>query len=71
MSFAMWAPDFVCAFVAPWLLSKDISQMPHREPGGSILELVEENIFYDEWLVFITGDELRSFVYRRDRSELI
>ncbi|UPK20591.1 hypothetical protein [Bradyrhizobium sp. 131] len=67
VSFCMWAPDFLCAFVARWLVDKGVSQMLHCEPGGSVLQLVGENISHDEWLVWLTGEELRSLVYQHDR----
>lgn len=70
VSFHMWAPDFVCAFVARGLLNKRVSPLPHCEPGGSILQLVEENILDDEWLVWLAGDELRDLVDHHERREL-
>ncbi|WP_143748524.1 hypothetical protein [Mesorhizobium carmichaelinearum] len=63
VSFAMWAPDFLCALVARWSLDKGIVaqyEMPHHEPGGSMLQLVEEKIVEDNWLIWLTGEELRS-----------
>lgn len=72
VSFAMWAPDFVCAFVPRGLLEKGVVYgYPHHEPGGSILQLVEEDIMDDEWLVWQTGEELRSLVDRYESSDLI
>ncbi|MCA6119953.1 hypothetical protein J6524_34540 [Bradyrhizobium sp. WSM 1738] len=61
VNFAMWAPDFVCALVPRWRLS-GIFELAHHEPGGSILQLVEENIVDDDWLVWVTGEELRGLV---------
>ncbi|UWU75773.1 hypothetical protein N2603_38300 [Bradyrhizobium huanghuaihaiense] len=61
VSFALWAPDFVCALAARWRVDKgNVSQYTHHEPGGAILRLVEEDIVGDEWLIWLTGDELRS-----------
>ncbi|MER8701193.1 hypothetical protein [Mesorhizobium sp. M1273] len=63
VSFALWAPDFLCGLVARWSLDKGVVaqyEMPHHEPGGSILRLVEEKIVDEDWLVWLTGDELRS-----------
>ncbi|QQO13853.1 hypothetical protein JJB99_31575 [Bradyrhizobium diazoefficiens] len=71
VSFAMWSPDFICALVGSWLLDKGLSEMPHYEPGGSILKLVEEGIADDDSLNWITGEELRSRVNRHDEREQI
>lgn len=66
VSFAMWTPDFVCGFVARQLLDKGaVYGYSHHEAGGSILQLVEEGIMDDEWLVWQTGEELRSLIDRR------
>lgn len=72
VSFAMWAPDFVCGFVARWLLDKGIVAQygyGHHEAGG--LRLVEQNVLNDYLLVWLTGEELRRQVERHDRTELI
>lgn len=71
MSFAMWAPDFLCALVARWTLDKGVDEMLHHEPGGSILQLMEEGIVDDDWLSWLTGEELRSKVDHRDGSQLL
>lgn len=59
VSFAMWAPDFLCALVERWTLDKNVDDMLHHEPGGAILQLVEDNIVEDNWLSWLTGEELR------------
>ncbi|MGY2843659.1 hypothetical protein ACVIWU_006464 [Bradyrhizobium sp. USDA 4509] len=74
LSFAMWAPDFLCSLVASFSLDKGLVsqyEMLHREPGGAILRLVEEDIADDDWLIWLTGEELRSQVERHDRTELL
>lgn len=72
VSFAMWAPDFVCGLAGRWSVDKGIYDPPlHHEPGGSILQLVEEDIVDDDWLLWLTGEELRSLVDHHDRSELV
>lgn len=72
LSFAMWAPDFLCALVARWRVDKGgVPQYRHHEPGGAILQLVEEDIVEDDWLVWLTGQELRGQVERQHRIELI
>lgn len=70
-SFAMWAPDFVCGLVPRQLVDKGIVARygyAHHEPGGSILQLVEEHIVDDDWLQWLTSQELKSIVDRYDRS---
>ncbi|WP_128917198.1 hypothetical protein [Bradyrhizobium nanningense] len=63
VSLSMWSPDFVCGLVARRLLEKgSVYGYAHHEPGGSILQLVNENIVDDDWLTWLTGDELRRLV---------
>lgn len=63
VSYAMWAPDFLCALVARQLVEKGVVYgYTHHEPGGSILRLVEEDIVDDDCLVWQTGEELKGLV---------
>lgn len=63
VSYAMWAPDFLCALVARRLVEKSVVYgYSHHEPGGSILQLIEEDIIDDDCLVWQTGEELKSVV---------
>lgn len=74
VSFALWGPEFVCGLVARWLLDKGIVAQygyTHHERGGSILQLVEEQIVDDDWLIWLTGEELRSRIDRHAMTELI
>ncbi|WP_063800032.1 hypothetical protein [Bradyrhizobium retamae] len=72
VSLAMWAPDFLCALVARRILDKgSVYGYAHCEPGGSILQLIEEDIVDDDCLVWLTGEELRSLVDRHNINELI
>ncbi|WP_441258775.1 hypothetical protein AB7008_09625 [Bradyrhizobium sp. 521_C7_N1_3] len=65
VSLAMWAPDFLCALVARQLLEKGVVYgYSHHEPGGSILQLIGEDIVDDDCLVWQTGEELKSLVDR-------
>ncbi|WP_156947412.1 hypothetical protein [Bradyrhizobium sp. WSM3983] len=67
VSLAMWAPDFLCGLAARRLLEKgSVYGYAHYEAEGSILQLIEENIVDDDWLVWLTGEELRGLVDRRD-----
>lgn len=73
-SFAMWAPNFICALMSRRLLDKSIVAKygyAHYEPGGAILQLIEEDIVDDDWIAWLTGEELRSLVDRHDRNELL
>ncbi|OSJ36676.1 hypothetical protein BSZ19_03125 [Bradyrhizobium japonicum] len=74
LSFALWAPDFLCGLVARWSLDKGIVAQygyAHHEEGGSILQLVENNIVDDDWLVWRTGEELRSQFDPGHKGDLI
>ncbi|WP_271596928.1 hypothetical protein [Bradyrhizobium sp. CCBAU 45384] len=62
IAYAMWAPDFLCALVARWRVDRGLPHYYHHEPDGSILRLVRENIAEDNWLVWVTGEELKSEV---------
>ncbi|MES5485137.1 hypothetical protein QMZ05_20495 [Bradyrhizobium sp. INPA03-11B] len=71
VSFAMWAPDFLCALVAHFSLDKGLVaqyEMLHHEPGGAVLQLAKEKIAEEDWLIWLTGEELRSQVESRDRD---
>ncbi|OPZ00258.1 hypothetical protein A5906_18720 [Bradyrhizobium sacchari] len=73
VSFAMWAPDFVCALVANWAIEKGVVSRygyAHEERGGSALRLMEEGIVDDDWLVWLTGEELRSRIVSEEKADL-
>lgn len=70
VSYAMWAPEFLCALVARQLVEKGVVYgYTHHEPGGSILQLIGEDIMDDDCLVWQTGEELKSLV--EGENELI
>ncbi|QQN65465.1 hypothetical protein JIR23_06860 [Bradyrhizobium diazoefficiens] len=69
-SFALWAPEYLCALVARWTLDKGLDDMLHHEAGGAILRLVEDNVVEDNWLSWLTGEELRSRLDRHDKTNL-
>ncbi|MGL3210669.1 hypothetical protein [Bradyrhizobium sp. BR 1433] len=74
VSFAMWAPDFVCGLVAHWLIDKGVVSQygyAHHERAGSVLRLVQEDIVDDDWLIWLTGEELRSRVVRQEIAGLM
>ncbi|OSI75601.1 hypothetical protein BSZ21_04755 [Bradyrhizobium canariense] len=71
VTFAMWAPDFVCGLAGRWSVDKAIyGTRQHYEPGGSILKLAEDQLADDDWLLWLTGEELRNLVDLHNRSEL-
>ncbi|MFK4380969.1 hypothetical protein [Bradyrhizobium sp. USDA 223] len=69
VSFAMWAPDFVCGLAPRWSHDKSVYLAAHFEPGGSMLQLVDEDIVDDDWLMWVTGEELRQSVDQHHRSQ--
>ncbi|MET4316172.1 hypothetical protein ABIC01_009202 [Bradyrhizobium sp. RT4b] len=66
VTFSMWAPDFTCALVERWTLDKAVYEVAHHEPGGAMLQLRNENIDEDNWLIWRTGEELRGEVNREE-----
>ncbi|WP_194389563.1 hypothetical protein [Bradyrhizobium sp. CCBAU 51765] len=67
VSFAMWAPDYICALVAPWLLEKGVVAeygYTHHESGG--LRMLEQNILSEYVLIWLTREELASRVEQHD-----
>lgn len=71
VSLAMWAPDFVCGLAARWSVDKGVYDPPlHCEPGGSILQLMEEDIVDDDWLLWLSGDQLKKLVNYHDTSSI-
>ncbi|WP_354053155.1 hypothetical protein [Bradyrhizobium sp. LB12.1] len=75
LSFAMWAPDFLCALVERWALDKGLVTQyacAHHESDVSILAMGEGGIVpYEYWLIWRTGEELRDEFGRHNRNSLI
>ncbi|QOZ36389.1 hypothetical protein XH92_35995 [Bradyrhizobium sp. CCBAU 53421] len=70
-SLAMWAPDFMVGLAGRWTAAKGVLAQyghVHHEPGGSILNLVEEKIVDDDLLIWLTGEELQHLVDRYDTN---
>ncbi|MDF0581964.1 hypothetical protein [Bradyrhizobium yuanmingense] len=64
VSFAMWDPDFMCGLVAQWVVDKGVLTQEgyrHSEPGG--LHLAEQDSLNNYLLVWLTGEELKSYVH--------
>ncbi|WP_271597291.1 hypothetical protein [Bradyrhizobium sp. CCBAU 45384] len=62
ITLAMWNPDFLCWLARRWTLEKGVYNPLHYESGGAQLRLVEENIREDDWLMWMTREELRSII---------
>ncbi|OSJ35710.1 hypothetical protein BST63_01520 [Bradyrhizobium canariense] len=62
ITLGMWDPDFLCWFGRRWTLDKGVHNPPHCEPGGAILQLVDENVSEENWLMWMTREELRRTV---------
>lgn len=61
LAWAKWSPDFIYALVADWYIEKRVADRcgyVHREPHGSVLRLPEQGIDDDDWLVWLTRDDL-------------
>ncbi|MCA1386463.1 MULTISPECIES: hypothetical protein [unclassified Bradyrhizobium] len=71
VSFAMWAPDFMCGLAGTWSVEKRVYDITRCEPGGSILRLVNENIVDDDWLFWTPGEELIKLVNGYDGSAVV
>ncbi|WP_051390244.1 hypothetical protein [Bradyrhizobium sp. Ec3.3] len=70
MTLAMWAPDFLCALVERWSVDKGLIPQygyAHCEVGG-MLQLAEIDFEEEYWLIWRTGEELRSLVESHDTS---
>ncbi|MGY5795155.1 hypothetical protein ACXHXM_33905 len=61
LAWAKWSPDFLYALVANWYIEKGIADRCgylHREPHGAVLRMPALGINDDDWLVWLTRDEL-------------
>lgn len=62
VTFGMWDPDFLCSLAGRWSLDKKVYDPLHNEPGGAELHLVREDIVDNDWLFWLTGDELKELL---------
>lgn len=61
LAWARWSPDFIYGLVAGWSIEKRVVNRYgylHQEPHGSVLRLPAQGIDDDDWLVWLTRDEL-------------
>lgn len=66
LAWAKWSPDFIYALVADWHVQKGVVDQYgylHQEPHGSVLHLPAHGIDDDDWLVWLTRDELLKTVH--------
>ncbi|KAA3448422.1 hypothetical protein C7I87_22180 [Mesorhizobium sp. SARCC-RB16n] len=61
IAYLRWSPHFIYALVAEWYIQKGLAHQSgyfHQEPHGSILRLPDRGIDDNDWLVWLTRDEL-------------
>ena len=61
VALAKWQPDYIFALVPTWLKEKGIASeygYIHHEAHGSVLNLPSANISDDDWLIWLSRDEL-------------
>ncbi|RWQ32894.1 MAG: hypothetical protein EOS21_30595 [Mesorhizobium sp.] len=61
LALAKWSPDFIYALVAGWNVRKGVADRNgyvHKEPRGAILRLPEQRISDDDWLVWLTRQDV-------------
>lgn len=72
LSYAMWAPDFLCGIVGRWQVDKGLVAdcgYAHHEPS-CMIHLVENAIVGEDWLIWRTGQELRNQFDSPNKAEL-
>ncbi|MER9926401.1 hypothetical protein NKJ84_26535 [Mesorhizobium sp. M0048] len=61
LAWAKWSPDFIYALVAGWNIEKGIADRNgylHKEPHGAVLRLPAQGIYDDDWLVWLTREDV-------------
>ncbi|RWC00141.1 MAG: hypothetical protein EOQ86_14120 [Mesorhizobium sp.] len=67
LAWAKWAPDFICALVAGWNIEKGVADRNgyvHKEPHGAILRLPAQGIYEEDWLVWLTREDMLKILSR-------
>ncbi|MBB4577679.1 hypothetical protein GGI59_006593 [Rhizobium lentis] len=67
LAWSKWSPDFIYGLVAGWYIEKGIADRcgyRHREPHGALLRLPAQGIDDDDWLVWLTRDDLLTMLLR-------
>ncbi|RVL72543.1 hypothetical protein CN140_33450 [Sinorhizobium meliloti] len=65
LAWAKWAPDFIYSLVADWYVAKGVlgrSGYVNREQHGSVLRLDAEGIDDDDWLLWMTRDQVLQMI---------
>ncbi|WP_292634357.1 hypothetical protein [Mesorhizobium sp.] len=61
LAWAKWSPDFIYALVGGWNVEKGVADRNgylHKEPHGAVLRLPEQGIDEDDWLVWLTREDI-------------
>ncbi|RAZ70791.1 hypothetical protein DPM35_31925 [Mesorhizobium atlanticum] len=67
LAWAKWSPDFIYALVPGWIIEKGVAEQYgylNREPRGSVLRLSNLGIEDDDWLIWLTKNELSGLIRR-------
>lgn len=73
LAWAKWSPDFIYALVPDWSVTHGIVERYgylHREPHGSVLCLPDEDVDDDDWLIWLTRDEVLKLISRNANAHL-
>ncbi|ESX81733.1 hypothetical protein [Mesorhizobium sp. LSHC412B00] len=71
LAWAKWSPDFIYALVAGWNIEKGVADRngyQHKEPHGAILRLPAQRIYEDDWLVWLTREDMLKMLSSASRS---
>lgn len=71
MAWNQWSPDFIYALVGSWNIEKGIADRNgylHKEPHASVLRLPARGICDDDWLVWLTREDLLKMLSSRSCS---
>ncbi|MER9462851.1 hypothetical protein [Mesorhizobium sp. M0586] len=65
LAWAKWSPDFIYALVAGWNIEKGIADRHgylRKEPHGAVLRLPAQGIYDDDWLVWLTREDVQKML---------
>jgi len=72
VAMSKWQLDYIFALVPSWLMEKGIASeygYAHKEAHGSVLSLPSANISDDDWLIWLSRDELACLAAETLKSE--
>jgi hypothetical protein len=73
LAWAKWSPDFIYALVPDWAIKHGVARRYgylHREPHGAVLRLPQEGLEDDDWLIWLTRDEVTKLISRTTNAQL-